>query len=260
MSNITAIIVDDEPGAVQALRGMLDEFCPMVKVIHIANSVEQGVAAAKQYRPEVVFLDIEIHPNGNGFDFLQQTNRLDFGVVFTTAHAHYAVQAINTAQPWAYLVKPYKAAELIQAVQTAVLKTRQSDAPAVSKPRGIILSDMRKGNVVVRFTDLICCLSDGPCTVFHYYDEEKVDQLSVYKTMRELEAELPAHLFCRVHHGAMINMAYVRRYERIGRSGKLHLAPSFAVEVSTQRMEHFTREFGLFLNGNEPVEPRRSGK
>ncbi|MBK9337066.1 MAG: response regulator transcription factor [Lewinellaceae bacterium] len=257
MHQINAIIVDDEASAVLTLRGMLEEFCPMVHVIHIASSVEQGVFAANQYRPEVVFLDIEMHPNGNGFDFLEQTNRLDFGVIFTTAHAQYAVRAINATQPWAYLVKPYKAAELIQAVQTAVLNVRLPDAPVASQPRGIILSDMRKGNVVVRYTDLICCLSDGSCSVFHYYDEDKVEQLAVYRTMRDIEAELPGHLFCRVHHGAVVNMAYIRRYERIGRSGKLYLVSNLTTDVSTQKMEHFTREFDLFLKGGEPLAPKK---
>ncbi len=116
MKRINAIVVDDEIGAVHTLRGMLEEYCPMVNIIAAANTVEQGVRVAKQYRPDIVFLDIEIPPNGNGFDFLRQTEDCDFNIIFTTAYAHYAIQAINDVQPVAYLVKPYRVAELGQPV------------------------------------------------------------------------------------------------------------------------------------------------
>lgn len=252
MKHVNAIIVDDEASAALTLIGMLDEFCPTVNILHTANSVEQGVFAANQYRPDLVFLDIEIAPNGNGFDFLRQTNQLSFGVIFTTAHAHYAVRAINTAQPWAYLIKPYKSQELMQAVQIALSRMQPSASPSKPLPRGIILPDFRKGSIIVHFTDLICCLSDASCTVFHFFNEDKVEQLYVYKTLRDVEAELPAHIFCRVHHGAIVNMAYVRRFERVGRSGKLHLNAGLATDVSAQKIDYFTRTFDLFLKGAIP--------
>ncbi len=260
MRRINAIIVDDEASAVHSLKGMLDELCPMVSILGTAGSVEQGVSIATQYRPQVVFLDIEMPPNGNGFDFLRQTEHLHFGVIFTTAYQHYAVQAINEFQPWAYLVKPYKAAELVQAVHVAAMMSSQTDKPGAvqHQPRGVILNDMRKGNVVVRYTDLICCLTEGSLTVFHYYHNDKVESLSVYRSLREIEAELPMHLFCRVHHGALVNMAYIRRYERISRSGKIYLDADLSVEVSTQKMEHFAREFNLFLKGAELPESRKT--
>lgn len=260
MRRINAIIVDDETSAVHSLKGMLDELCPMVSVLGTATSVEQGVAIANQYHPQIVFLDIEMSPNGNGFDFLRQTEHLHFGVIFTTAYQHYAVQAINEFQPWAYLIKPYKSAELVQAVHVAALMSSQTDKPGPvhHQPRGVILSDMRKGNVVVRYTDLICCLTDGSLTVFHYYNDGKMESLPVYRSLREIENELPMHLFCRVHHGALVNMAYIRRYERIGRSGKIHLDADLAVEVSAQRMEHFSREFNLFLKGAELTDLKKN--
>jgi len=261
MRRISAIIVDDEASAIQSLKGMVDEICPMVNILGSATSVEQALAIVNQYRPQVVFLDIEMSPNSNGFDFLQKTEHLNFGVIFTTAYQQYAVQAINEFQPWAYLVKPYKAAELVQAVHVATLLSSRPDKPVHQQhPRGVILSDMRKGNVVVRYADLICCLTEGSLTVFHYYNDEKVENLAVYRSLREIEAELPMQLFCRIHHGAIVNMACIRRYERLGRNGKVYLDADLIVEVSAQKMEHFSREFNLFLKGAELVatEPKKA--
>ncbi|MBK6929556.1 MAG: response regulator transcription factor [Saprospirales bacterium] len=249
MKRINAVILDDEDSAVHTLRGMLGDFCPMVNVIHVANSIEQGVRAVNQYRPEVVFLDIELPPTGNGFDFLRQTEHLHFGVIFTTAYAHYAIQAINDVQPWAYLVKPYKTNELVQAVHIAGIKANQSEALVNHRHRGFILGDMRKGNVVVRYTDLVYCQADGSCTVFFILRNNQTERLAVYRSLKDVEAELPEHMFCRVHHSFLVNMTYIQRYERLGRSGKIYLAPATSVDVSAQKMDYFIRHFNQFLRG-----------
>lgn len=251
MKRINAILIDDELTAVQTLRGMLAEFCPMVNVIQTANTIDQAVQAVEQYRPEVVFLDIEMPPHGTGFDFLHRTEHLPYGVIFTTAYAHYAIQAINDVQPWAYLIKPYKTVELIQAVHIATVKTSQLEAQANSRHRGFIINDMRKGNVVVRFTDLIYCQADGSCTIFFVMQNGLTERYAVYKTLKEVELELPDFMFCRVHHSFLVNMNYIQRYERLGRTGKVVLPAETTVDVSAQKMDHFIRHFNQFLQGFE---------
>ncbi|MFN0014796.1 MAG: LytR/AlgR family response regulator transcription factor [Saprospiraceae bacterium] len=260
MRRISAFIVDDEENAVTSLKGLLDELCPMVTVLGTANSIEQAVTTIEHLQPQIVFVDIEMPPNGSGFDLLQKTQHLNFGVIFTTAYEQYAVRAINEFQPWAYLVKPIKSASLIQAVQIAMEKTatRNDKPPAPQQqPRGLILPDKRKGNVVVRFADLICCLSEGSLTFFHYYNGNNLERLPVYRSLKEIETEVPRNLFCRVHHGALVNMTYVRRYERVNRSGKLYLDGNITVEVSHHKMEHFSQEFDFFIKGTEQA-PRTS--
>lgn len=252
MKRINAVIVDDETTAADTLRGMLAEFCPMVNVIQAADTIDTAIDAVEQYRPEIVFLDIEMPPHGTGFDFLRRTEHLSFGVIFTTAHPHYAVQAINDVQPWAYLVKPYKTVELIQAVHIAAVKTGQLAALANNHHRGFILGDMRKGNVVVRFSDLVYCQADGSCTIFYVLQNGKVERHSMYRNLKDMESELPDTLFCRVHHSFIVNMSYIQRYERLGRSGKIYLTCEATVDLSAQKTDHFVRHFNQFLRGVEP--------
>ena len=251
MKRINAVIVDDESTAADTLIGMLAEYCPMVNVIKTAQSIDEGIRAVEQYQPEVVFLDIEMPPYGTGFDFLRLTEHLSFGVIFTTAYPHYAVQAINDVQPWAYLIKPYKTVELIQAIHIAAVKTSQLEAQANNRHRGFILGDMRKGSVVVRYSDLIYCQADGSCTNFYVLQEGKVERFSMYRNLKDMEAELPDNIFCRVHHSFIVNMNYVQRYERIGRSGKIYLEHNASVDLSAQKIEHFVRHFNQFLKGVE---------
>jgi two-component system LytT family response regulator len=253
MKRINAIIIDDEAGAVHTLSGMLAEFCPMVHILSIADNIEQGIRAVRQYRPELVFLDIEMPPQGTGFDFLRQTEDCDFGVIFTTAHAHYAIQAINNVQPIAYLVKPIRVSELIQAIHTATVRAGKPAAAAVPADpayRGIVLGDARKGSLVIRHADILYCQADGSCTVFFISrDGGAIERQSVYRTLKEVESELPADTFYRTHHSFLVNMAHIQRYERQGRTGVLYLPRDTRVEVSKHKMDEFIKTFHEFLRG-----------
>ena len=249
MRNINAVVIDDERSAVHSLRGMLEEYCPMVNIIAAAHTVEQGVKVTRQYKPGIVFLDIEITPNGNGFDFLRQTEDCEYGLIFTTAHAQYAIQAINMAQPLAYLVKPYRVPELVYAIHKAALKNSKSGNVSDPIYRGIILGDMRKGNIVLRHVDIIFCHSDGPCTDFYVNRDGVLERYAFYRSLRELEKELPARLFYRTHQSYLVNMSYIHRFERRGRSGTLHFSFDLRAEVSQQKLEPFSRQFHAFING-----------
>ena len=251
MKRISALILDDERSAAQSLMGMLKECCPAINITQVATSIEEGLTLANQYQPDLVFLDIEMPPQGTGFDFLKQTQHLKFNVIFTTAHAQYAIQAINQTQPLAYLVKPIQTTELIQAVQVATKQVAAPQSISQQNHRGIILTDMRKGNIVVRYTDLVYCQADGSCTVFYLLRGGNFERHILYKNLKEVSSELPETLFCRVHHSFLVNMSYISRYERLGRTGKVHLVNDATVDVSALKLNNFVRHFNRFLKGFE---------
>lgn len=251
MKRINAVIVDDELSAVHTLRGMLTEFCPMVHVQSVANTVEQGARAVRQYLPDVVFLDIEMPPYGTGFDLLPQIEGYDVGIIFTTAYAHYAIQAINDAQPIAYLVKPIRVPDLVRAIHAATLRTaKKAAAQADPSHRGIVLTDARKGSIVIRFADILYCEADGACTAIYIRQEGgKIERLYAGRPLKEIETELPAGMFFRSHHSFVVNMAHIQRYDRRGRAGVIFLPRDTRVEVSANRMEPFVELFHDFLRG-----------
>jgi len=244
MKKINTLIVDDEIGAVNTLRGMLGEFCPAIQVVATALSVEEAVSAVARYKPELVFLDIEMPPFGNGFDFLERINRSNsFGVIFTTAYPKYAIQAINAVQPWAYLVKPFSVAELMEAVDVAAGKLYDSEN------QGIVIPDNRKGNRVLRIRDILYCEADGPTTDLFVVRGEKIEKIIASRTLKDLEAELPESLFCRTHHSYLVNMLHIERYERTGRNGLIYLPMGMCVSISVLKMDYFEQRFAAFLQG-----------
>jgi len=254
MNHINAMIVDDENGAVNTLRGMLGEFCPEVRIVAEANSVEGALRAATQYRPDLVFLDIEMPPFGNGFDFLRPFQTLPFGVIFTTAYPQYAVEAINTVQPWAYLVKPYRVVDLMAAVRTAGERIREKNLEAsvngnTHDNSSLVIADSRKGNLVLRARDILYCEADGSATLIVLFRQGRVEKIIASRTLKEIETLLPGALFCRTHNSFLVNMSHVERWERTGRNGLIHLPGQERVEISVQRMDFFVQQFMAFVRG-----------
>ena len=252
MIHINALIIDDESGAINTLRGMLGEFCPEVTIVGEANSVEGALRAAAQHRPDLVFLDIEMPPFGNGFDFLKPFQQLPFGVIFTTAYPQYAVEAINMVQPSAYLVKSYRVVDLIAAVRTAGerLRERQPEpAGNLLDNSSLIIADSRKGNLVLRTRDILYCQADGSTTDIILLRHGRIEKISASRTLKEIEMELPASHFCRTHNSFLVNMAHIERWERTGRNGLIHLPGQEKVEISVQRMDFFVQQFMAFVKG-----------
>ena len=91
---IKAIIIDDEMHCLKTLGILLKEYCPDVQVMEQCNDAETGLEAIKKFKPDLVFLDIEM-PHMNGFEMLEQFSEIPFAVIFTTGYDQYAIKAFR---------------------------------------------------------------------------------------------------------------------------------------------------------------------
>ncbi len=239
---ISALLVDDERGAINTLKNMLSEYCPQIQVVGSAVSVREALEMVEKLQPDLVFLDIEMPPVGSGFDFLEKCVSVSFGVIFTTAYPQYAIQAINTVQPWSYLIKPYSVFQLKNAVETSLEKLRQKQdfVLQAARQQRIILQDSRKGTIILYAEEIMYCRADGSFTDLVIWKNKRIEKFTSSRRLGEFEAELTAPLFCRTHHSYLVNLSYVDRFERTGRNGQLHLTyTDKKVPVSIAKMDNF---------------------
>ena len=117
-----AIIIDDEPDAVEALHLNLLMHCPQVAVISKCTKSPEGLIAIRTLQPDLVFLDIEM-PVMNGFQILEALDEIRFNLIFTTAYDQYAVRAFRYSA-LDFLLKPVDPDELKAAVEKASGKLR----------------------------------------------------------------------------------------------------------------------------------------
>lgn len=102
---IRTVVVDDEPLARKTLRTLLEPE-PDLEVVAEAANGEEALAAIREHRPDLAFLDIKM-PDLSGFEVLRrlEPEQLPF-VVFVTAYEHFALEAFE-ANALAYLLKPF---------------------------------------------------------------------------------------------------------------------------------------------------------
>ncbi|MBE9576533.1 LytR/AlgR family response regulator transcription factor [Flavobacterium proteolyticum] len=114
---INAIIIDDEVRARVSLQLLLEEYCPNIKVIEQCETLAEGIKAINKFKPNIVFLDIEMpaHSGLELFDFFNE-EEIDFSVIFTTAYSQYAIKAFKFSAI-DYLLKPIHPEELVEAVK-----------------------------------------------------------------------------------------------------------------------------------------------
>ncbi|HRD57544.1 MAG TPA: LytTR family DNA-binding domain-containing protein [Ferruginibacter sp.] len=248
MNKIKAIIIDDEEHASARLTDLVEKHCNgMINLLGSFHSVKQGIHAIKTLHPHLVFLDVQIHDE-TGFDLLQQLPNQNFEVIFVTAYEKYAVQAFKFSAIY-YLLKPVDIADLKQAVEKikqivpapenvmAKFQTLLENVEQLKQytpPKKIVVPTIA-GFELLPVIDILRCQSDINYTSIFMRNGQK---LVVAKTLKEFEEMLTEFNFFRVHNSHLINLAYVKSYNK-GKGGTVILNDGTAIEVSTRRKEDF---------------------
>ncbi len=170
---IRCILIDDEKNALEMMEWLLQTYCPEVEILAMCQSAEQGIASIKKHHPDVVFLDIEM-PKMNGFDMLEQFDKLSFEVVFCTAYDQFAIKAFKYSA-LNYLLKPVDPEDLKATVKRISerknLVSRQQfelllegmRQPSKSTPQRIALTT-NDGLIFVPTADIIYCEAESNYT------------------------------------------------------------------------------------------------
>ncbi|MFS4418359.1 LytR/AlgR family response regulator transcription factor [Maribacter sp. 2307ULW6-5] len=240
---LTAIVVDDEPTSREILTNYMGKYCPGVRLLGEAGSMEEALALIGAQPPDVVFLDVEM-PFGNAFDFLAAVPDRSFETVFVTAYEHYAKDALNQQAAY-YLTKPIDIGELIHAVDH-VLEIRSREKaledqvlrPKMGQVQGKITLPQQDGFEVLDVADILYCRADDNYT--EIFLENK--RLVVSKTLKYFEEHLSQFAFARTHKSYLVNVNRVVKYKK-GKGGSLILSNGRELLVSASRKKAFLAYF-----------------
>jgi two-component system LytT family response regulator len=251
MSEIKAIIVDDEQHCIDTLQTMLLKKFPEVAVLAGVNSVKEARELIEELQPDLVFLDVEM-PHQNGFELLKQFERVQFDVIFTTAFEQYAYKAIKF-NALDYLLKPFSVQDLQDALQKYRDRRDQAraSAPAAS-PLEMFLQNMRtmqqshrkialptlNGLVFMPVQNIVRCESTGNYTKIFFTDKK---HLLVSRPLKEFEELLTDVDFFRIHNSHLINLQQMQSYIQ-GEGGFALMSDGTQVEVSRRRKAEFLKK------------------
>ncbi len=240
---IRAIIIDDEEHCRERLTNLLSEF-PSSEILLMGefSNVEDGTKAIKKLKPDLVFLDVQIHEL-TGFDLLSSLDSIDFEVVFTTAYERFAVQAFKFSA-FDYLLKPIDRDELAATISklTDKLERTMNESKVSALLQNVKYSNGNSGRISVPTLNglimletekIIRCESDVNYTTIYPEGEKKI---TVAKTLKEFEELLENRGFYRLHNSHLVNLAYIKAYNK-GKGGSVILKDNTEIEVSTRRKE-----------------------
>jgi two-component system LytT family response regulator len=236
---IKAIIIDDESKARKAIANLISKHAEELTIVAEAESVESGIAAIRQYKPDLVLLDIQL-TDGTGFDLLRQMGNVDFKVIFITAYDNFAIQAFKFST-LDYILKPINPSELVAAIQKAKehisrenvnLKLNTLLTNREKEKKQIVLKTS-ESLIVVNVLDIVRCEADGNYTCFYFSNGKK---LLVSKSLKEFDELLSEFGFFRVHNAHLINLFYLERCDR-SKGGMAFMKDGSSIPIALSRKQ-----------------------
>jgi two-component system, LytTR family, response regulator len=226
---LRTLIADDEPLARERLRFLLSSDDAIAVAGECRNSHET-IAALKESRYDLLFLDIEM-PGASGFDIIQQVGAPNMPmVVFVTAHNHYAVKAFEV-NALDYLTKPVEPERLKAALQRIQEKVASQTALLAQEQLKTALAALGNGHVEQREYPQRFVVPNGKKDSFVHVEEiewiEAADyysclhvgakSLMLREPVKQLAETLDPRKFVRVHRSAIVNIRCVSEILREGR-------------------------------------------
>jgi two-component system LytT family response regulator len=241
---IKTVVIDDEPKARETIINILGLGPSNVSVVGEAEDVKSGYEIITRLNPDVVLLDINL-PDGTGFDLLKKFDKIQFKIIFITAHEEYAVRAFKFSA-LDYILKPVTAGDLFLAIEKASEAIQKEDTELklsaflanLNKIKKIVLKTSESIHII-NIREIIRCESDINYTTFYLLNGEK---LLVSRPLKEYSEMLEPMGFYRTHQSHLVNLDHILRYDKTD-GGHLVLVDESIVPVSTRKKDEL---FELF--------------
>lgn len=251
MEPINAVIVEDELSNQQVLQSLLSKYCKDVNVLSVAGSYSKAIVDIKEYKPNLVFLDIKLDFNYTAFDLLEQFESLNFYIVFITAYDEYAKKAINEVDAVFYITKPIKITELEKAVQKVKQKLIDGKQPqqdiqqlnsikSIVNPHNKIMLPTKNSYEFLDINDIVRIQALGNYVQVFSVDNKRY---TVYQKLSYYEEQLKEHNLIRVHRSHLINLSFVNKFQKVGRGGIVMMKDNSKVQIAPSYRQLFINKF-----------------
>ena len=239
------LIVDDEPIARRRISRLL-KLEDDVEVVNEVGSGTDAVAAIREQRPDLVFLDVQM-PDLDGFGVVSALGEPETmpAIVFVTAYNEYAVKAfdVNAVD---YVLKPFDGERFRSAFQRARstleqknsaeagrrIKALLEEVPGEQRAQALAAGGTVKGATPAptvpraRYLDRLMVKHDGRVFFVKVADVDWFEASGNYvrvhvgrvshlirETMHGVEAQLDPNLFARIHRAVIVNMDRIRELQ-----------------------------------------------
>jgi two-component system LytT family response regulator len=248
---LTAIIVDDEPLALEGLKLRLEKI-PELKVIAQASDGDQAIQLCQELTPDVMFLDLQL-PGLNGIEVVQalQSDILPM-IVFVSAYGEFALDAfeLNAID---YVLKPANLGRLKKTVERIIERRNSENSDnsdkekykllkALGESSGVSISELEDWLATDQplpsafCQELVIKNSDHEKTFLPVKNIRWIDAAGDYMcvhtdkethvvriTMKKLEQQLDERMFKRIHKSTLVNVNCIKSIKTLRNSESILL-------------------------------------
>src|ERR1700722_17761393 len=206
MAAISALVVDDESWARRNLIVLLRSDPDIGEIVECDSGV-RAIEQIRRSKTDLLFLDVQM-PGCDGFDVLEMLgNDLPPVVVFVTAYDEYALRAFE-AGVLDYLLKPFDNARFRRALDRA--KDKLAHCPSQRRPTAERLVGKTRGGLqFLNVADVDWIESAAYYACLHIGSSTHV----LRRTLLELERDLDADKFMRIHRSIIVNLERIHKLE-----------------------------------------------
>ncbi len=229
---MNVLIVEDEINARKVIKYFLKEFFPEMIIAGEATSIAEAKQKIEQQNPDLVLLDVRLE-DGTGIELLQQIENRNFELIFTTAYANYAIQAIKN-EAIDYLLKPIDPNEFKLAITKAIHKINESKNKSEKSPK----TEEKKTETIhiktadatyyIPVNEIIHLEADGAYTTII----TKQQKIVASKNLKYFEKYLSPDLFIRPHQSHIIHKTHILS---LNNKGCLQLSNGECIPISVRK-------------------------
>ena len=169
-------------------------------------------------------------------------------MIFTTAHSEFGIDAVK-ASALDYLLKPISYLDLLEAIKKYVskqYKAQQQDRLTLlienidfgSSEYHKIAFQTETGFEFVKVNSILYCEAESNYTKVVFLDGKKI---TLAKTLKLVEEILPKDIFKRIHRGYLVNINYVKRFNKTN-DYFVELTNGESLPVSVRKKDDFIND------------------
>ncbi len=211
-----ALILDDIRISREGLAALLNKIDPDIEIAASVATTEEARQVFEEMTIDVAFLDIQLQA-GTSFDLVDEIP-FETKVVFITAYDEHAISAIRKGA-FDYLLKPINSSDLrncIQRIRDVDLQMAESNESGSAKNDDTrVNSDLigitgLDSIIFLKIEDIMYLKADGKYTMI----QTTTEHITSSKNLKVFETMLPESKFMRVHHSFLLNLKYIKKFQK----------------------------------------------
>jgi two-component system, LytTR family, response regulator len=252
---LNVIIVDDELAGRRTLR----EFCAAEGDLNVIGEFGDGtaaLAAIRELRPQLLFLDIQMDPL-NGIDLARALSPEDLpSLVFVTAYDAYALEAFEVCAV-DYLLKPFDQERFRKTLARVRPRHAQSGAGErqallagllAQLERGVRPKPEERGRLLAEFNGKLHVIDVAQVEMIEAdrnYVSIRVGRETYHarSTLSEAEQALRSQPMLRISRSCLVNMNYLREVNRTLRGDFILVLAGGATVTSSEGYRGKVRDY-----------------